>query len=622
VERPGSPTVPAAPTLPGPPAATAAPAEGARATAPRIRRRDRPTDRRPSDQLPPIPPGIVGGIDVAGAVGVGGAVGVAGGVDVAEVADALELGRLVAELDAELADLECRRYTDPRGIGGRARQVVETARAHGLTAQKYRGRLILADQASRTEDVAGAIETARLILLHARGHDELTVMARSKAIIAWCLFRIGAIGDAAAHAVEAVQLLPPEAPPHLSVDHRMILALLNGMQSPDEGYVDVFEGVLAGAERLANPHLLLAVLNNYAWTHQQHDRSADARPLVERMRAVSAAAGIELNSTILDTIASVLLDIGELEAAEAVALAMMNPGLPEAEVRATPEAMLTLARIRARRGAAAEALDLVCTAEGIAAERGLPDITAAATLEKSRLLAEAGDHRGAYAALLLSHETWVHVRDREAEARASSLHALFETEQARRRSLIFEELADRDPLTGLWNRRHLDRLLPGMLTDHQVAETPLSLAIIDVDHFKQINDERSHLTGDAVLARIGEVLGALVAEPGFAARLGGEEFVLVLPGADLTAAHEISERARVLIGTQRWDPITDGLAVTVSVGFATSAPSATVSRLLNAADEQLYDAKHAGRDRVRPALDGPRSDPPESAAPAAVNTQR
>lgn len=525
-----------------------------------------------------------------------------GGDTPGEGLSAADLAACAAMIDAELVDLETRRYTDPRGIGERAQALVTLARRHRLTAQKYRARLIVADQASRSEDVAGAVEAARTILLQSRARGELTVAARSEAVIAWCLFRMGAIGDAAAHAVEAVHLLPRDAPPHLVVDHRMILALLSALNSRDQGYAPGFDAILADAERLGNPRLLLSVLNNYAYTHFTHGRSGEAIRLVARLEAVSAASGIALNSTILDTVASVLLETGDLEGAEAVARAMVEPAfaLAEAEVRATPEALLTLARIRHRRGHPAEALDLVLRAEEVAAARGLPEITAMATLDKSRLLAELGDHRGAYEALSLSHQTWIVVRDREAEARASSLHLLFETEQARQRSLVLEELAERDPLTGLWNRRHLDRILPGMLTDHQVAGEVLSLAIVDVDHFKQINDERNHLTGDAALSVIGDVLRPIVPEPGFTARLGGEEFVVVMPGADLAAAYAVCEGIRLLIRSQRWDSITDGLPVTVSIGITTSNPSATVSRILNAADVALYQAKRSGRDQVRP----------------------
>lgn len=499
----------------------------------------------------------------------------------------------------ELAELETRRYTDRRGISAQAERLVAATGDLRLSELHGRAQLISVDQASRGDDARGAIAQAQSILVRARSRDEFTVAARSEAVIAWCLFRIGALGEALAHAVDAVRLLPADAPAHLQVDHRMILVLFNGIQTHDDSCGTVFEEVLADAEQLGNPHLLLAVLNNYAWTMSTHNRMPEARLLVRRLEAVSAVSGIALNSTMLETVASILMESGELDRAEQVALVMVDPATGDGEVRALPEAMLTLAKIRRRRGDREQVLELLVRAGRLAEERALPEITATVAMEQCRLLAELGDFKGAYEALSVSHAAWELVRDQDAEARGSSLHALFETEQARRRSFILEELAERDALTGLWNRRHLDRVLTAQLAEQQHTPSPFSVAIVDVDHFKRINDERNHLTGDAVLVRFGELLRSLLDEPGFVARLGGEEFLIALPGFDEAQARSFCEQLRLMIAEEAWELITDGIRVTVSVGYATSASPTTVSRLLGAADAALYSAKRNGRDQVR-----------------------
>lgn len=503
-----------------------------------------------------------------------------------------------ADLPAELARLETRRFTDRAGIRSRAERVLALAREHGMPHETARARLVLADESGRGNDVAGASQTAWAVLTSARAHGDAVVEARAEAVLAWCLFRMGAMGDALLHAVEAARLLPPTAPAHFPVDHRMVLALLSGIQSTDDSYVGDFDSVLATADRLGEPHLLLAVLNNYAWTHWTRGRAADAVALVARIEAVSLAAAIPLNSTVLDTMASVLLDTGDLDRAEEIARSMLSPGIAEAEARALPDALLTLATLCRRRGDPAEALDLVLRAVAAAAERGLPELTATATEAQSRLLAENGDYRGAYEALVVSHATSIRVRVREADARATALHALFQRDEAAERNLALEQLAERDALTGMWNRRHLDRLLPAMLADHHVRGAPLSLAIADLDHFKRINDARSHLVGDATLTRLGALLERVVPEPGFSARLGGEEFVLVMPDVETVRAVQICESVCGLVRGQRWDLITDGLAVTVSIGVATAPPGSTMSDLLGRADEALYVAKGNGRDQV------------------------
>lgn len=480
--------------------------------------------------------------------------------------------------------------------------LLELARRHRLLVEAGRARLALADAAGRTDDVRGAVESARSILLQSRLRDEPVVSARAEAVLAWCLFRMGAFGEAIVHAVESVRLLPADAPAHLRVDHTMVLALLNGLQSTDDGYIAAFDHVLAEAEQLDNTHLLLLTLNNYAFLHYTRGRAADAPPLCDRIQALSGARNVPLTSTILDTIASVLLELGELQRAEDVARSNVEADVPVTEARAEPEALLTLAKILDRRDAVGEALASVARAERIATERELPEIVAMATEHKAALLARTGDYRGAFEALTVSHATWKLVRDRESEDRASTLNALFETEQARQRSTTFELLAERDALTGLWNRRHIDRVLPRLLGAAQPGEgRPVSVAIIDVDNFKRLNDARSHETGDTVLVRFGELLSRAVAEPGFTARLGGEEFLMVMPHTGSAAALVLCQQVRDLVERQRWSALTDGLAVTVSIGVATARPGGTVSTVLREADAALYRAKDAGRNRVRQA---------------------
>lgn len=514
---------------------------------------------------------------------------------------------VAASLAGELASVETRLFSDPSEAAARAARVLEVARAHDLLEEAGRARLVIVDASGRGgEDVAGAVEAARAILVKARAqtvadpHGAWVVAARAEVVLAWCLYRMGVLGQALAHAVEAVRLLPAGAPRHLQVDHRMTLALLNGVQSPGDGYVAAFDAVLADVERLGDVDLLVVALNNYAWLHHVHGRSVDAVPLIARIRMVSQARGLALSSTVLDTIASVLFDLGELAGAETVARAMVDPGVPDVEARAKPEALLTLAKIRARRGDPREALDLADHAERIATARQIPEVLAMATEQKAELLAELGDPLGAFHTLKASYATWRQVFNREAADRASTLHVLFETEQAHQRSLALEELAERDALTGLWNRRHADRALPELLSGEHRHLGPVSLAIIDIDHFKNLNDTRSHSVGDAVLARVGELLADVLPEPGFTARLGGEEFRLAMPDTEPAAALGVCESIRRLVTDHPWSALTGGLTVTVSIGFATAAPPSSASTLLGAADNALYRAKRSGRNTVRP----------------------
>jgi two-component system cell cycle response regulator len=157
-------------------------------------------------------------------------------------------------------------------------------------------------------------------------------------------------------------------------------------------------------------------------------------------------------------------------------------------------------------------------------------------------------------------------------------------------------MAYRDALIGLHNRRYVTEHLPAILD----AVAPVSLAIVDLDHFKRINDTLSHDTGDAVLRQVSALLAeAADDEPAVAARLGGEEFLLVLPGIDAAEAVRRCERLRHRIRGYAWRPITGDITVTTSIGLATShCGDSTMADLLARADENLYAAKRAGRDRV------------------------
>lgn len=160
-------------------------------------------------------------------------------------------------------------------------------------------------------------------------------------------------------------------------------------------------------------------------------------------------------------------------------------------------------------------------------------------------------------------------------------------------------LARRDPLTGLANRRALEETLALEVTRAARAGRPLSLVVVDVDRFKQVNDRHGHPAGDAVLAAVAARAAAALRGGDVLARLGGEEFAAVLPGADLPAAVEIAERIRARVAAEPIACAGAALAVTISAGCATRREGEQDGgALLARADAKLYEAKRAGRDRV------------------------
>ena len=161
------------------------------------------------------------------------------------------------------------------------------------------------------------------------------------------------------------------------------------------------------------------------------------------------------------------------------------------------------------------------------------------------------------------------------------------------------ELASRDELTGLWNRREFMRLLQDEARRAARNQTSFCVAIIDIDHFKAVNDEYGHLVGDAVLRELGQLLEFSRRATDTVGRYGGEEFTLLLQGARLSTAMVALERTRNIVAQHDWTGIAPRLQLTISAGIAAWYPGDTLTAVMNRADEALYDAKHAGRNCVR-----------------------
>ncbi len=183
-----------------------------------------------------------------------------------------------------------------------------------------------------------------------------------------------------------------------------------------------------------------------------------------------------------------------------------------------------------------------------------------------------------------------------ARRRAQSLADAHEALQARTATLSQEALTD--ALTGLANRRRLDDELPRMHAEARRLHQPLHVALVDVDHFKQVNDRHSHGVGDAVLREIGRLLRGQCREGDLAARYGGEEFLITFRGADAVASRGACERLRLVVRAHPWQQLRPGLELTVSIGLGDLAQSPDMMAGLQQVDRRLYAAKRGGRDRV------------------------
>ncbi|HCP44656.1 MAG TPA: hypothetical protein DIU15_01270, partial [Deltaproteobacteria bacterium] len=158
------------------------------------------------------------------------------------------------------------------------------------------------------------------------------------------------------------------------------------------------------------------------------------------------------------------------------------------------------------------------------------------------------------------------------------------------------EESERDPLTGLMRRSAMQDYLPDLVERCQSHSVPLSAVMMDLDHFKQINDTLGHAAGDEVLRRSGAIVNETIRKDDLAIRYGGEEFLLILAGARRLHARLLAERLRETIAAAKFDGLAD-LKVTASLGVGELAAGETVAQWIERTDKALYRAKERGRNR-------------------------
>ncbi len=358
----------------------------------------------------------------------------------------------------------------------------------------------------------------------------------------------------------------------------------------------IYDGI--GREAAANGDLVLA---------QAHAERTVTLSRTAMMMAREAGTRFG-EATCLANLAESLSDVGRHE--EALELLDSWPADPSLDTASmVVHQRTTRGMVLAGLGRHREAAEILsqCLAE---APSRLHEINTCRAL--ARILEEMGDLRGALdhqkrLFALVSEQSSekarraasvaaVRLETVQAEARATVLQTQatalqYSNEQLNRRSEDLQRQALEDPLTGLPNRRRLDQLLA---TDLRSC----SIVMVDVDHFKLVNDGHSHLVGDAVLRELAKLLSSTCRDGDTALRFGGEEFALLMLGTSADGVLAAAERARRTVESHDWAALSAGLAVTASFGVALGSEVETSTELLALADRRLLTAKENGRNRV------------------------
>ncbi len=413
--------------------------------------------------------------------------------------------------------------------------------------------------------------------------DDAAARCEVAALKAHLSFFTGSYSEALRHAEEAIAVADEHGDVHLRVFARRAACMVFGNVGVTDwqGQLrDVLDLSIAAGDRWQEA----ISRNDIACWHQHEGRTAEAEDEIER--GLDIARELERNRFALGVLHSTRSDIRLLAGradearadAERAIAALIEQGEPNpyvfgVTVRAEVQALAALGRLdEAQR-----------SGEGALARLGehVPQARSLVLSTMAEALREAGRLEEAYDALSRSAEL-----ERQAVRELSELR--ISLERATLEASALREEAERDWLTGLHNRRYLARQLESIAPQ-------FSIAVLDLDHFKAINDEHGHDVGDQVLVRIAGLLLGVVRHSDVVVRTGGEEFVLLMPASDRSAARHCCERALQAIRDAGWDEVAPGLTVTASVGIASSGESDDLAAL---ADRRLYAAKRAGRDRI------------------------
>lgn len=174
------------------------------------------------------------------------------------------------------------------------------------------------------------------------------------------------------------------------------------------------------------------------------------------------------------------------------------------------------------------------------------------------------------------------------------------TEELQRLNAALENLATTDPLTGIFNRRKFSELLQANILEAKRYGMPLALIFFDIDHFKMINDTYGHETGDTVLQELARTVTGTIRQTDIFARLGGEEFVILVHNNDARTGGVLAEKIRLRVGQHDFPQVG---TITCSFGVAQFSPDDTAETLIKRADDAMYTAKQAGRNRVETRCD-------------------
>jgi diguanylate cyclase (GGDEF)-like protein len=518
-------------------------------------------------------------------------------------------------------------YEDPAGALAEAIRCCEVGRSLGDEELCARSLALQGMVSLHRGDLRGGLALAMQAGRHAQSSHDAVVRAELAALNAQLSFFTGSYTEALQHAQLAVSHADASRDLELRVyARRATCPIFGNLEVPD--LRERIEELLELTIESANPWEEAISRNDLACYLQQRGEYETAAS--ELARALGAAGRVDgANSFSLAVIHSTRADVRLLQgrAEEALADAERsiellsatddpNPYVLGASVRADVQARMDLGQLDNALQTGESALTWL--GDRVPQTRSLILSTLASTLRAAGRLEEAYDALARSAELerqAFRELSELQLRLERATLEASAARQTSTALAAKNRQLAeahaelerrarklealqqqLQEQAERDWLTGLHNRRYFARELERLLTEQRGGW--FSLAVVDLDHFKSINDRYGHEVGDQVLVRVAALLCDVLRQSDIVVRSGGEEFLVLMPVTEVHAATACCERIRQRIRDEPWERVAAGLVVTASVGVASTDDPDRLAVLARSADQRLYEAKRSGRDRV------------------------
>jgi diguanylate cyclase (GGDEF)-like protein len=446
------------------------------------------------------------------------------------------------------------------------------------------------------------------------------IQIRSLRNLAWVYFNLGEFGQSIEFFMRAIKTAHEENLPDVEVSISIPMSSVYAENGDLEQAIALLQRAvtyLAGTENLWD---YCVAQNNLAMAFLDRQLYEDA--LEHALHSVEIVRQMEVSNlllTVLDTVGQVYLAKGEYDRAEVYFKEVISAN-PDAQYNVV-ESWLNLARARIGQGYLDEALQILLNSLEQIEQRGQNRFS----FLLHELLSQVYEMKGMIGDAIFHfkrfHEIKSRILNENTQRQVTNQAVLYQAESARLdaeinrlRNLALRQevsehrkaveemnvLATTDELTRLFNRRHFMTLAGYAFDSARQKNAPMCTLMIDIDHFKRVNDEYGHLAGDRVLTEISAVMGSSLRLEDLLGRYGGEEFAVFLTNTGLSGAKKVAER--ILSRVREHETLVDGnrIGVTLSIGVAQAQPEDTsLDVLLEHADHALLAAKRSGRDGLK-----------------------